>query len=90
MFEPLSQGGSLPYSWFCDVTGFSSVLTTTITCAILPFPQALMLYDARAFLACCLVHHDKHGIDDMLAEDSPEYDDLTEENLSDNYNGEFQ
>ena len=33
---------------------------------------------------------DTDWIDDMLAEDSPEYDDLTEENLSDNYNGEFQ
>ena len=33
---------------------------------------------------------DTDWIDDMLAEDCPEYDDLTEETLSDNYSPEFQ
>ena len=33
---------------------------------------------------------DTDWIDDMLSEDCPEYDDLTEETLSDNYSPEFQ
>ena len=33
---------------------------------------------------------DTDWIDDMLAEDCPEYDDLTEETLSDTYLGEHQ
>ena len=34
--------------------------------------------------------NDTDWIDDMLSEDCPEYDDLTEETLSDNYSPEFQ
>jgi hypothetical protein len=33
---------------------------------------------------------DTDWIDDMLAEDCPEYDDLTEETLSDTYSGDYQ
>jgi len=33
---------------------------------------------------------DTDWIDDMLAEDSPEYDDLTEETLSDTYSGDYE
>ncbi|MBT5122848.1 MAG: hypothetical protein HOM38_09015 [Euryarchaeota archaeon] len=33
---------------------------------------------------------DNDWIDDILAEDSPEYDDLTEDTLSDTYSGEYE